>query len=74
MQLLNQIAFEELIRRVRLSADFYFTLAHLFNGSAVIDAKLGATEFMIKSLLRKPSTLIEPIALATRIKIYSLIY
>ena len=39
---IEQIAFDEVLRNVRVSADFYFTLAHFFNGSAVIDARLGA--------------------------------
>jgi glycosyltransferase involved in cell wall biosynthesis len=37
----ESLAFDEMARHVRISGDFYFTLAHFFNGSAVIDAKLG---------------------------------
>jgi glycosyltransferase involved in cell wall biosynthesis len=38
----EQIAIEDLVRQVRISGDFYYTLSHYINGSAVIDSKLGA--------------------------------
>ena len=47
---IEQIAFDELIRSVRVSADFYFTLTHLFNGSAIIDARLGGYRIHGKNL------------------------
>ena len=39
---IEHIAFDEVLRNVRVSADFYFTLTHFLNGSAVINSRLGA--------------------------------
>ena len=47
---IEQIVFADLIRTVQISADFYFTLAHYFNGSAIIDVKLGGYRIHGKNL------------------------